>query len=285
MGASAAVAIHPTHVADSRFRELLQDKDQRIQLFKLIATSSEDGHISLKDRISLKKLLNYFNDKSNQFGDLAVNIQVLEEAFKQSSHKSKHESQMTQKEFHTFIPTLFLFSKLFEIFYEADKTVVEDNKVFKGEFVKAKNYVSKLPGVQIGDISDEEWEAEFVKLDKSKDGHISFREFCTYATKNLVNPTQFADAAAELEDDSTPAADPSPRDADETPQVSESIAEPLGQLHLALNEVFDGPAAVATEVDSFQADGLVQAEVAATENVFDPLVEKHSPRADVPDVM
>lgn len=199
MGGAASVTLHPPHMVDEKFKQLLESKKARNHLFNEIANKQDDGHITLKNKISMKKLIHFFSDESHSF---KVNLIVLAEAFKFTVKKKKHEEQMTKRDFHLFIPTLFLFINLWELFEEADKLVVEDKKIFIGEFLKIRVKLGSLAGVVIeNEIDEETWKLEFEKLDTSKDGFISFDEFCKYIVANVVKPADYVDEFEHQEED------------------------------------------------------------------------------------
>ncbi len=274
MGAAASVTIHPSNIVDKHFKELLLSKKLRNELFNDIASCSEDGHITLKDKISLKKLVMWFSDNKHPlYNDFKVNVTVLSEAFKQTIAKRKQE-QMSQKDIHEFLPNLFLFCKLYDVFDEADKAVIEDNKVFKGEFIKSKALIAKVEGVTMVDVADEDWENEFVKLDKSKDGFISFSEFCTYAVKNIIKPKEFVNEYTEQDSEDIPA--PAEPTDEESPVAAVSeLSDPPGPLLEAVEAVFSAEElSEAVEAIALVEEGDQQPQQAAAEVV---LAESNTP--------
>lgn len=194
MGATASITIHSSHITDKHFKELLASKEMRNELFATVCSHVVDDHITLKDKISFKKLVHFFTDKSHPlYEGMVVNVPMLTEAFKYATKGKKHE-QLNKRDFHIFLPALFLFSKLYDMYDQVDRAVINDNKVFRGEFLRAKNLVASVEGVVMVDVTDEDWEREFDKLDVHKmDGFISFSEFCHYCIKHIVKPADFVE--------------------------------------------------------------------------------------------
>jgi hypothetical protein len=90
------------------------------------------------------------------------------------------------------------------VFAAADKLVVEDQKVFKIEFMRIKEKLNHVHGIVIlGETSDEEWEKEFDALDRNHDRYITFEEMCNYALDHIKKPFDYnpSDEDALLEDD------------------------------------------------------------------------------------
>ena len=89
--------------------------------------------------------------------------------------------------------TLFYFSHLFEVFIASDDNV-GDQKILKGEFIRAKDKLLCQPGIRIKKkIPLDAWEAEFEKMDSGvrKNEYVSFHEFCQYAVKELTTPEKY----------------------------------------------------------------------------------------------
>lgn len=201
--------VRQPHVTDARFKLLLSSKEARKKLFDNIAAVQTDDHITLKGKISFKNLVHYFTDESHAlYPGFDVNVDILNEALKYTlksatqqskSKKKKHsksaEEQLTLKTFDKFFPVLLLFDRLWDLFDAADKIVIEDKRIFKGEFVGLYDKLSSLSDVVIlGHLTKEEWGAEFGKLDKNNDGHINFSEFCNYCVSKIERPFDFNDA-------------------------------------------------------------------------------------------
>lgn len=208
MGSGASVEVVAPHTSDVHFKTLLSSKEEREKLFDEISKVNADDRINLKGRISLKKLVAYFSDESKAlYPGFHVNVDTLNETFKYAtknykySTKTKKHEQMNKKEFHIFLPTLFLFVKLWDIFDAADKMLVEDQRVFKGEFMQIKNRFKDINGLVIlGSITDEEWAQEYTLLDKNNDGYINFNEACTYAISHIKKPFDYSETTEDDEE-------------------------------------------------------------------------------------
>lgn len=259
MGGAASVQLHPPKIDDEYFKELLESSDARVKLFNDICDYQPDGSKKVtktKNKINLLQLVSYFKDTSKAlYPDFKVNVDTMQEAFKHSIllktkkgmgkskfNLNKHNidtDHLTRKEFHVFIPTLFLFIKLWELFKMADVEVVEDMKVFKGEFMKVREDLLSINGVKfMQEMTAESWEAEFSLLDKNDDGHIIFSEFCTYAVQNLVKPTDYALEAQDDDDEEEESAVVELDGMDDI--VAESCStptEPLTEAENRINEV------------------------------------------------
>jgi hypothetical protein len=215
MGGGASVEIHHNHTSfahhnDSHFHDLLSSKLEREKLFGHIAEYKCEHHrIERKDKVSLLKLVGYFTNNTNAlYPGFHVNVDILNGAFKYTIEKCKKsrkknsmrnkggtgtEDCLTKMMFHTFLPTLLLFIRVWDVFSAADKLVVEDQRVFKGEFMKIKEKLNNVHGICIlGEVTDEEWEAEFLSLDRNKDKFITFDEMCIYAVSHIKKPFDYA---------------------------------------------------------------------------------------------
>ncbi len=237
MGASASISIHPPHIQDQYFKELLAKKELRSELFHKIA-KSEDGHIALKHKISLKKLVAFFTAPDNPiYKDFMVNMDILKLAFKHThtvkeKSKDKKQEQINEHQFHVFLPTLFLYSKLYEIFNKFDRTCVEDDKIYRGEFIRSKALITQIEGIQsLADISAEDWEKEFDKLDNDKrDGYITFAEFCTYCVRNIIKPSDYVDEFELYNDDLGVSVDEEDASSHLSAAVSEQLAKETSDI-------------------------------------------------------
>lgn len=207
MGSGSSVVVRQPHVADAQFKLLLSSKDARNKLFDDIAAFRTDDRITLKGKISLTNLVGYFTDESHAlYPGFDVNVDILNEAFKytlksaaQKSKKKKGkqlvQEQLKSKDFHKFFPILLLFDRLWDLFDAADKVVIEDKRIFKGEFVGIYDKLSTLSDVVVlGDLTKDEWAAEFGVLDKNNDGYVNFNEFCGYCVSKIQRPFDFNEA-------------------------------------------------------------------------------------------
>jgi hypothetical protein len=208
------------HVTDEHFQELLSSKSARERLFDDIAKFPMDGKVKRGNLVTLSKLAAYFTDNENSlYKGFHVNVDTLNTAFKYTIEKfRKRQSQklgktkgdkkkdliLTKAMVHSFLPTLLLFIRVWDVFAAADKLVVEDQKVFKIEFMRIKEKLNHVHGIVIlGETSDEEWEKEFDALDRNHDRYITFEEMCNYALDHIKKPFDYnpSDEDALLEDD------------------------------------------------------------------------------------
>jgi hypothetical protein len=186
-----ANGIGPTEIY---LQELFSDKNKKDTLFNEIALSSESGHINLKNRISVGNLIYYkSHTKLNPlFKDTVTDYQIIIEAHKFACGKNT-KGQLAKSKFHLLLTSLYLFSHLWKIFSALDK--VPDRKIYKGEYSNLKNLLHSIEGVNImlDDFKDEDWENEFLKIDKSHHGFVSFEDFCSYVAKYISSPDTFFD--------------------------------------------------------------------------------------------
>lgn len=215
MGSGSSVVVHQPHVSDAHFKDLLASKEARKVLFKEITAFQTDERLASNTRISLKKLVGYFGNESHAlYPGFDVNVDILSEAFKYTTKhskdklkKKKHQQaqeQISLRDFHAFLPTLLLFDRLWDLFDAADKVVIEDKRVFKGEFVGIYDRLYTLSEVTIlGNFTKDEWAAEFSALDINGDGYINFNEFCTYCVAHIERPFDFhaAEVSADSDDE------------------------------------------------------------------------------------
>ena len=91
MGSGASVEVHQPHVSDAHFKTLLSSKAARKELFEDISAFKSDDHITLKGKISLKKLVGYFSDQTHAlYPGFFVNVDVLSEAYKFSTEVASY---------------------------------------------------------------------------------------------------------------------------------------------------------------------------------------------------
>lgn len=225
MGGSASIEIRHTHnsfvhVTDTHFQELLSSKQAREKLFDDVANYSVLGQNEMKEGIDLLKLIGYFTNNANAlYPGFHINVDALDAAFNYTIEKFRQQQscngtrkspeslakdKITKALFHSFLPTLLFFSRIWDIFSAADKVIVEDQRVFKGEFMRIKDMLNNVHSIVIlGDITDEEWDREFELLDKNKDGFITFEDTCTYALAHIKKPFDYSpeDDATLLDED------------------------------------------------------------------------------------
>lgn len=297
MGGGASIEIKHTHqsfihVTDSHFQELLSSKKAREHLFTDIAKYPVGGKVDKKDSITLEKLAAYFTDNSNAlYPGFHVNVDTLNAAFKysidnfkqrQSTKKKKNvpkkekvagktEPKLTKAMFHGFLPTLLLFVRVWDVFEAADKLVVEDQRVFKGEFMRIKEKLNHVHGIVIlGETSDEEWEKEFALLDKNNDRFITFEEMCSYALNHIKRPFDYTP-----EDDELLLEEDEVDDEEDAPHGEPSFVEVIGLTvstlapEAAESAAEDGPSLlkVETVVSLLDEEFAVKAAVEGTAEV------------------
>jgi Ca2+-binding EF-hand superfamily protein len=197
-----AVSISPVAgESASHFHDLIGDHEAVARLFLVISVHGlKEGKINLKNRISLPEMLLYMDKGDNPvFKEALPNcpIVVIKTAFESvTEKKSNHE--MTKKEFHKFLPVVYLFFHLWKIFDIADSSI-DDRRIFPNEFLLVKYNIESIPGVHLAAVTREEWEKEFHILDKNKDGYITFNEFCKYVLSKIVTPQNYIEALKALE--------------------------------------------------------------------------------------
>ena len=218
MGGAASIEVHHSqkgylHINDKHFQELLSSKSAREQLFQDIAKFPVNGKADRSSVVNLLKLAAYFTNNSNSlYSGFQVNVDTVNAAFKftvvkfiekQYLKKKKtltskkkaailQDPKLTRAMIHSFLPNLLLFMRVWDIFDAADKLVVEDKKIFKGEFLRIKESLNHVHGISIcGDTPKEDWDKEFDILDKNNDKYISFEELCTYAIQHIKKPFDY----------------------------------------------------------------------------------------------
>jgi len=222
-GISLAPSTDPndTKSIQYKLKALLANKKNMDKLFKKIATLNKKTKKDID--IGQVELLEYFVMRVDSKKDVALRSfattpDVVNAAFKHVVGKGKATSSgVSKKQFRVLLPTLFLYSELWKIFEVVDNCI-DDKKIFKGEFLRA--YPSfqlhtithkppgcedisdeRIAGVQMKAVTEEMWENEFNKLDKDKNGYITFEEFCSYAVKNIITPMDYMDK--EISDETT----------------------------------------------------------------------------------
>lgn len=90
-----------------------------------------------------------------------------------SDPSSNHDDWVQKKEFKLLLANLFYFNKIFWLFEEVDGD--KDRRLTKAEFCK-------LLSIQGANMSQQEMEADFAKVDKNGGGIVLFDEFCAYFT-------------------------------------------------------------------------------------------------------
>lgn len=196
------------HITDSHFQELLTSKVARDKLFQDIANYQLPCSQDPKGVITLAKLGGYFTDNADAlYPGFTASDDTLQAAFsysidsfrqRQSFRKGKPVSsarndRLTNAMFHSFLPTLLLFMRVWDIFAVGDKLVVEYLEVKKSDFMLTKGKLGNVhETVILGDISDEDWEKEFEQLAKDKGGSLTFEDACTHLLGHITRPFDYS---------------------------------------------------------------------------------------------
>ncbi|KAJ1430860.1 hypothetical protein B484DRAFT_47015 [Ochromonadaceae sp. CCMP2298] len=290
MGGSASIKIQHSiesfkSINDAHFQELLSSRAAREQLFEEISnyTADKENRIEVKGKISLKKLAAYFTNNENAlYPGFLVNVDVLNEAFTYTIQRKnmkilskakkakavaarkscRKELHLTKRSFHRFLPTLLLFVRIWGVFDAADKLVVEDQKVFRGEFAKIKENLNNLHGISIfGDINAEDWDREFTKLDVNNDGYVTFYETTAYVIKNIERPFDYIPGEDESDSDEDEESDPNAFI--EVRAIQADKVEAEVELAEALAAVSAAAAVAVAEVAAAAAAGVAAVAAAA----------------------
>jgi len=288
------------NISDQHFQQLLASKDERDKLFADISSYKSDGRIEAANKISLKKLIGYFTENETAlYPGFKVHTETLNSAFeytivknrkpiKQSKknrelsnstvRKGKKELHLTKALFHKFLPTLLLFTRLWVVFDAADKLVVEDQKVFRGEFLKIKDRLNNLHGILIlGGISEEDWHREFDTLDKNNDGYATFDEVCNYALKHIKTPFDYE---AEEEDDGEPDSEDDEFNETEKEKGDEGVQAAESGTFVEIIGLNNENASTATATPDVNAEAMVTA-VEDSTTATTGTIEATAPSIDV----
>ena len=183
---------------------ILDDKAKMDALFNDIAMSVEESRINIKNKISVINLLHYHTSKKNEwFNKVVTDQMILLEAHKYScsdKEKKKKDPLLVRSRLKQLLTSIFYFSTLWKVFDTLD-CVVSDNKLHKGEFIKATKMLATIVGVGCIVIgTPEEITKEFDTFDRDNNGSISFNEFVTYCTSKISTPEDFHADDDELDD-------------------------------------------------------------------------------------
>jgi len=210
MGASASIDVSQQARNEQHIAELMKSAELREKLFIHIdeyLKKNNDDHISLKDKIGMKKILIYFLDPKNTlYPGFIVNREIIEEALehvlREKAKKCKRvstnikEKNITVKDFHAFFPILLLFVKLWNIFEAVDGLIVQDRKILKGEFMKIRTELHKIDEltiINIHDVSEEKWNDVWNEINVNGDELISFHEVCKYTLSHIHRAFNYDD--------------------------------------------------------------------------------------------
>lgn len=195
---------------------ILGNKAKMDALFNDIAMSVEESRINIKNKISVINLLHYHTSKKNDWLRKVVSDQmVLLEAHKYScsdKEKKKKNPQVVRSRFKKLLTSIFYFSTLWKVFHTLD-CIVSDNKLHKGEFIKATEKLATIDGVDCTiNGTPEEIAKEFDTFDQDNNGSISFNEFVVYATSKISTPEIFSEGVYPDDEELDDVADGSPED-------------------------------------------------------------------------
>jgi hypothetical protein len=206
-GASIDIDVNNDYLHDQYIHKLLASKEERELLFTAISEYRCDDKATLKGRVGLINLVNYFKDPKNAlYPGFTVNVNVLSESLKYVlKERKKHGGKRVKRarkasntltsvndhmdifEFHAFFPVLLMFTKLWRIFEEVDHEVTNDKRVFKGEFMKVRTHLNDFDFKILGEITEQQWEAEFDLINRNNDQFIDFHELCLFGLKHIQN--------------------------------------------------------------------------------------------------
>jgi hypothetical protein len=206
MGASGSVQVKAVHIdvengefdVDAELKNLFADKDHMAKLYSEICLSAEKDRINVKSKISCANLLHYHCSMKNPlFSKLIINQSILLEAHKFACSKKARSSpcpQLTKGRFKNLLCAIYYFSHLWRVFSTLDCIVV-DNKLHKGELLKFQQLVNQIAGVEVilHDLTKQDVEDEFLKIDKDKSGSITFDEFVLWCVDNISSPECFSE--------------------------------------------------------------------------------------------
>lgn len=208
MGGAVSITTHDS-VKNSVLRHLLTDEAALIRLYEDIGANQtvQAGRVNIKGQISLPEVITYFkNSTEPAFSGFVDHANIAKQALKfvaTHTKKKKYKDQISQKQFRLFLSTMFLFAHLWKIFESNFDNDVDDKRIFKHEYIRARGMIRELEGVVISeDVTEEAWENEFSNIDKNGGGFVTFGEFCSYATKFIITPLKYAE---EILDDNDPA--------------------------------------------------------------------------------
>jgi hypothetical protein len=202
-GASIDIDVNNDYLHDQYIHKLLASKEERELLF----TAISEYKVTLKGKVGLMNLVDYFKDPKNAlYPGFTVNVNVLSESLKyvlkeRKKHGGKRlkrarrasntmasvNDHMDISEFHAFFPVLLMFTKLWRIFEAVDHEIINDERVFKSEFMKVRTHLNDFDFKILGEITEQQWEAEFDLINRNNDQYIDFHEFCLFGLKYIRN--------------------------------------------------------------------------------------------------
>jgi len=209
-GASIDIDVNNAYLHDQCIHKLLSSKEERELLFTAISEYRCNDKVPLKGRVGLINLVDYFKDPRHAlYPGFTVNVNVMSESLKYVMKQRKKqgggrrvkrvrrvsnthtltsvEDHMDIAEFHAFFPVLLMFTKLWIIFEEMDREMIDDTRVFKAEFMKVRTHLNDFDFKILGETTEGQWEAEFDLINRNKDQYIDFHEFCVFGLKHIHN--------------------------------------------------------------------------------------------------
>ena len=160
-------------------RKTKEERKRRLELWKKI-NEYGNGYISFKR-------LNFQLDKYLQLPNVVKNKNPIKLAFNAASDKysrygiKKEDNLIEWMEFRIFLVYLRQFFEYWIMFEKVDNS--GDHKISLEEFKKAIPQMKNW-GVE---ISESNAEKEFKSIDKTKEGTISFEEFCSFAINKSLD--------------------------------------------------------------------------------------------------
>ena len=160
------------------------------------AASKAANRINNKTKISNTNLLAYFrNCPDETLSEICSNQEVLinahrvttesiskrnQKSKKKDTKKMKMQEQISKAEFRLLLVNLYIVSTLWKVFMKAD-TQNRDRRLSKQEFVDGKDIFAEEDGFEfVKDLTSDEWEKVFERIDHDGNSYLSFAEVCNY---------------------------------------------------------------------------------------------------------
>ncbi|KAJ1430454.1 hypothetical protein B484DRAFT_50798 [Ochromonadaceae sp. CCMP2298] len=168
------------------FKFVIEKKNKEIKSEAAKADKKSERKSDKKsERTAERKSAKSFSSAKEGSGRASVYSSSGEGSAK-AKKKVKLEQLLTRDLFNKFIPVLLLFKRFWDLFSAIDGLVVDDQKIFKGEFMRIKDKLQELQGIQIlGDIPEDVWEAEFLQLDTKSNGYFTFGQTLSYVMTHV----------------------------------------------------------------------------------------------------
>jgi hypothetical protein len=201
MGAKISIS-PPLNMQTVNIKQFLTNKPLIHSIFSDVVTFNRP-HVrknrnGMNDKLAIEEILLYFAKDINSFltNNFVCNSLVIIASFEFAIHRKRtQKSKISEKQFHSFLEAMFLFSHVWELYLVSDDNV-QDEILFYGEYCRSKEKMGKMKGFSfLCEVSDEEWANEFQLIDRSKDDEITFIEASKYVTKHVVTPKKYTAAA------------------------------------------------------------------------------------------